>query len=76
MHSMKYLARKMTPLLMGALLSAPALLSATLFLETFDNNANGWADSGVGYNRSVDPGGSGQNVAYASTADNGSANTN
>ena len=75
MHSMKYLARKMTPLLMGALLSAPALLSATLFLETFDNNANGWADSGVGYTFGSDPGGSGQNVAYASTADNGSANT-
>ena len=74
MHPMKYLARKMTPLLMGALLSAPALFSTTLFLENFDNNDNGWTNTGVGYTFGSDPGGSGQNVAYASTADNGSAN--
>ena len=44
----------------GSVINDEGMLSATLFLETFDNNANGWADSGVGYTFGSDPGGSGQ----------------
>jgi hypothetical protein len=68
---MKFFPRNLATLLMGALLSAPALLSATTFVENFGDNTNGWSNVDSPGGRATigtDPGASGQSVWYATDA--------